>query len=105
MGGVDVPAGLSREDRLAILKEENEMAKTRDEEQRAFMERTEEMRVARERAERTQLQQEEQARLKQMEDMEAEGAGVAAGVAKAEDTDQRLAGMYSALASNQNRPN
>ena len=99
MGGVDVPAGLSKDEQLDILNEEARMAKERDEEQRAFLERSEEMRVARERAERTQLQQEEAARKRKLEDLESEGADVASAMTNATDTDQRLASMYGALGS------
>jgi hypothetical protein len=88
---------MSAGEREELMRVEDELARTRAEEEREFQARQEEQRLAREQAERLKNKQEEASRVARLEEMELAGAEEAAGQATVMDVDNTLSDMYAAL--------
>jgi len=103
LGGVDMPQGMSAEDRKGLLEYENTLAAERDAEARKFQREQDRLRQAQEREVRNIEQQQEQARIEQLEEQERAAAGVAESPVEAvqDDREARLSQMWGSLASGQ----
>ena len=96
--GNRAPMGMSYDERMALLREEEMMAQEREERERGILEEQERQRLAREEAQRAYEQLEETERLAELERMETEGAEVSQEIEEEVDVDSSVAGLFSALA-------
>jgi hypothetical protein len=103
LGGVDMPTGMSAEDRKGLLDHENLLAAERDKEARNFQREQDKLRQQQEKEIRRATELQEADRIQALEESEQAAAGVASTgneVAQA-DRDRKVTEMWGALDAGQ----
>ena len=98
MGSTKIQGGMTSAERQALLKQEEKMAREREDFQRERLANEEDQRQAREKAQRMMAEQEEAARTQEIQRMEAEAAGVVEDAVSEEEVDTAVSDMFAALA-------
>ena len=102
-GGVDMPEGMSADDRKGLLEYENTLAGERDAKARQFQRDQDRLRQSQETEIRKATELQEAERIRSLEEQEALAAGVAIDPAQEaqQDRDSRLSQMWGSLGAGQ----